>query len=445
MKTIQMFVLVFVILFLFAGTSFSQYKEDAYRLSYLGTGIGARALGMGTAFTGIADDFSAAYWNPAGLGQIEKNEISGGLSQFSYGNDNTFLGNKKSFSSSSTNLDNFGLVYPFPVQQGHLVFAIGYGRQSDFTTALAFSGFNPNVTGKNPSDYPDSIDINTNILESGGINNWIVAGAIEAQRGLFIGASLNFVSGTYSYSRDYLGSDTKNLYPWFDINRQYSIDEDIGGITGRLGLLYETRNKRGHIGLNVKFPTYLSLRDDWTDITYYYDDIPDSDYTAKESGYSEFDVVTPFVFSAGISWQFGDLLLAGSVDYTDWTQMEFRNTYADLMQENTVIKQKMNATTNLRLGAEFSVPNSDVALRAGFAYLPTPFKFQTSSNAQKYITGGLGWNIEDAVRLDVGYAYGFWDTAHEVYYDPGFMDNYPATTSEKITTHTVNVSLLYRF
>jgi len=445
MKTIQTFILLVFVTLLFTASSFSQYKEDAYRLSYLGTGIGARSLGLGTAYTGIADDFTAVYWNPAGLGQIENNEISGGLSHFSYENDNTFLGKKESFSSSATNLDNIGLVYPFPAQQGHLVFAIGYGRQSDFTTALAFSGFNSSITGRTSASYPDSVDIATNILESGGMNNWIIAGAIEAERGLFIGASLNFISGSYTYNRDFVGSDPKNLYYMYQIDRQYSIDEDIGGVTGRIGLLYETRNQRGRIGLNIKFPSYLSLRDDWSDVTNYYDDIPDSDYTYKESGYSEFDLVTPFVFSAGISWTFGDLLLAGSVDYTDWTQMEFKNTYTELMQENTVIKEKLKSTVNLRLGAEFAVPTTDISVRAGFAYLPSPFKFQSSTNAQKYITGGLGWKIEDAIRLDIGYAYGFWDTAHEVNYDPGYTDNYPATTSEKIRTHTVLASLMYRF
>lgn len=39
-------------------------------------GIGPRAIGMGGAFTAIADDASAAYWNPAGLSQISAYEIS---------------------------------------------------------------------------------------------------------------------------------------------------------------------------------------------------------------------------------------------------------------------------------------------------------------------------------------------------------------------------------
>ncbi len=34
---------------------------------FLQTGIGAKALGMGSAYVSVADDASAAYWNPAGL------------------------------------------------------------------------------------------------------------------------------------------------------------------------------------------------------------------------------------------------------------------------------------------------------------------------------------------------------------------------------------------
>jgi hypothetical protein len=39
------------------------------------TGLGAKALGMGGAFVSIADDASAAYWNPAGLVQPEQRQI----------------------------------------------------------------------------------------------------------------------------------------------------------------------------------------------------------------------------------------------------------------------------------------------------------------------------------------------------------------------------------
>lgn len=44
--------------------------------AYLKMGVGARALGMGSAFTAVANDSTAAFWNPAGLAKLKKNEAS---------------------------------------------------------------------------------------------------------------------------------------------------------------------------------------------------------------------------------------------------------------------------------------------------------------------------------------------------------------------------------
>ena len=45
-------------------------------------GSGARAVGMGGAFIAVADDATAASWNPAGLTQLKKPEISFAYSYF---------------------------------------------------------------------------------------------------------------------------------------------------------------------------------------------------------------------------------------------------------------------------------------------------------------------------------------------------------------------------
>jgi len=43
--------------------------------SFLKLGVGARALGLGSAYTAVANDVTALHWNPAGLSQIEKREV----------------------------------------------------------------------------------------------------------------------------------------------------------------------------------------------------------------------------------------------------------------------------------------------------------------------------------------------------------------------------------
>ncbi len=50
--------------------------EGAHAADFLSHGVGARALGMGSAFVAIADDSTATYWNPAGLTKVKKHSFS---------------------------------------------------------------------------------------------------------------------------------------------------------------------------------------------------------------------------------------------------------------------------------------------------------------------------------------------------------------------------------
>ncbi|HFE53935.1 MAG TPA: PorV/PorQ family protein [Bacteroidetes bacterium] len=42
---------------------------------FLKIGVGARALGMGGAFVGVANDVTALYWNPGGISRLNRNEV----------------------------------------------------------------------------------------------------------------------------------------------------------------------------------------------------------------------------------------------------------------------------------------------------------------------------------------------------------------------------------
>lgn len=58
------------------GLAYAETGEAGQAAAYLKMGVGARALGMGSAFVGISDDSTAAFWNPAGLAQMNRREIT---------------------------------------------------------------------------------------------------------------------------------------------------------------------------------------------------------------------------------------------------------------------------------------------------------------------------------------------------------------------------------
>jgi hypothetical protein len=51
-------------------------KTGTAAATFLEIPVGARAIGMGTAFVSLANDASALYWNPAGSALLEQNEVA---------------------------------------------------------------------------------------------------------------------------------------------------------------------------------------------------------------------------------------------------------------------------------------------------------------------------------------------------------------------------------
>ncbi len=59
--------LVYVTIALAVGTGLAAQDAPKYSNEFLAIGVGARALGMGYAYTATAHDVTSGYWNPAGL------------------------------------------------------------------------------------------------------------------------------------------------------------------------------------------------------------------------------------------------------------------------------------------------------------------------------------------------------------------------------------------
>ena len=102
----------------------------------LPVGSGARALGQAGAFTAVADDATAASWNPAGLVQLERPEVSA-VYRYSAREDRHESRNADLSTGmdqyDSSELNYLSAVYPFLLNDRNAVVSVNYQEAYDFT------------------------------------------------------------------------------------------------------------------------------------------------------------------------------------------------------------------------------------------------------------------------------------------------------------------------
>ena len=91
MMKILLFYFSVLIASLILPSTLKAADEGAHAAEFLSHGVGARALGMGSAFVAIADDATATYWNPAGLTKVKKHSFSAMYSDTFSTGDGTWL------------------------------------------------------------------------------------------------------------------------------------------------------------------------------------------------------------------------------------------------------------------------------------------------------------------------------------------------------------------
>jgi opacity protein-like surface antigen len=73
-KFVSIIFCFFISGYLFSQTGSNMTKVGTTAAQFLKIGMGPRAIGMGSAFVGLANDISAMYWNPAGLARVYSGE-----------------------------------------------------------------------------------------------------------------------------------------------------------------------------------------------------------------------------------------------------------------------------------------------------------------------------------------------------------------------------------
>ncbi|MGA1841991.1 MAG: OmpP1/FadL family transporter [bacterium] len=348
-------------------------------------GSGARAMGMGGAFVAVADDATAASWNPAGLIQLQKPEVS---AVFSYerNTERRYISGGLEIEDKNTvwDLNYFSMAYPFGVFRRNFVLSLNYQRLYDFHTEASFLGDEFNSKGSLYTLSP--------------------AFAIQAAENLFLGFTLNVWSNEWTQK-----SEWKNTY--YNSNSKQIIREefrDFRGVNANLGIFYRLTPK-WTLGAVYKTPfrgrfNYLYFN---------------NQNTANISGdfYGKLESIKiPPTYAVGVSYRFSDAWsLSFDVTRKDWDELVWRNSDGDdfglFTMYNTdpndhspIEFPEIDPTYAFRLGIEFLkiLESTVIPVRAGIFYDPVPSI--ESPHSEYGLSFGSGLSIGDLI-LDFAYQY----------------------------------------
>jgi long-subunit fatty acid transport protein len=392
-------------------------------------GVGARAMGMGGAHIAVANDATALVYNPAGLARMKRIEFSGGLTHQRLRNKTgalTFVGIQPQSTAinfndgrlqSNTRLSSANIVLPVPTYRGSLVFAFGVNRIKGFDKAMKFT-FAQDGSGGIES-------------ESGGMYMWSLGAAVDISPNVSVGGAFNFFSGTDNYSWLYEGVDggVGGYYYRYDD----TIKDRYSGFNLKLGVRVQP-NKFLIVGGTIDSPVTYTIREDWTqttDTVFYYPEEYWIQYYDSDS--PEYKISLPFSLGIGIALNFSNLLLAGDVHYTDWTQMEYKRLW-DMAEANRNIKDSYTDVFRWHLGAEYLFPKIGTTLRAGYYQNPLPYKSMWIKENRDYFTAGIGFLIDQVMTVDLAWAYGSWE-----------LNDFDIELAEKYTNNQIFLTTAYHF
>ena len=418
------FICLFAMTF-FATVSPAQVEEMAIGNTF---GVGARTMGMGGASLGLADDFTALYWNPAGMAQIQKFEMFSSLSHNRATADSYFVGDAATGTSrSQMRLNAIGFVYPFYTKQGGLAIAFGYNRPQNFDYQTAIQGIDPSSGTEFSGLAVDETDVNT-----GGIGIWSFGTSVYISKQILLGGSLDFWHGRSLNQLDTSATDIVNIDSELARFRyDDEIEREYSGVGGRIGLLAHLTDAIS-LGVTVVSPVELVVDEQWYQSTEaVYDDGEET--RDLESGVQEFDIERPFEIGTGVAIKLlnKQLILAGDVQLTDWTQTRYDPApAADISSDN--FEKFYETTLQARIGVEYRLPAIGTHIRLGYFRDTIPFTDAEVENARDFLTAGVGKIFEDSLKFDVAYMLGSWQRSRD------------ELTTERLT-HRLFVSAAYRF
>jgi hypothetical protein len=383
--------------------------QSAEPLAVRTAGVGARAVALGEAYFAHGGDFYSLHYNPAGLGLATGIRMDGSITHRRTRVDTRYFGTATQADVNSTGLDALGLSYAFPTVRGAMVFGLGATRLRDLDGRYRLSGYNTSDHEWLGETWVEACD-----LDRGSVYAYTLGLAVESSPGLYLGCSLEAISGRDSYHYQLDAYDTEDVWTPYDGHtwddgidytyRSRGLRLGLGGLWRPLALL--------QIGAAVRLPAYVKINEDWYQSqTVYLDDgttDPESEYF--DQGIFSYELRLPLEAGVGGVLRLGALGLYGSGTWIDYTQSEYTKAPYDGYDEE-YFAENYRPCWMLSGGVEVGTPQG-IALRAGYQWAPLLFRPSDLSVILEHevYSVGLGLPVSRETTLDLAYRLAQWET-----------------------------------
>ena len=416
--------------------------------------VGVRAGAMGGAFIGLADDYSAVYWNPAGITQIKGMEVTGTLHDVvSLASRDGFV----TFEGGENDVDRFALAAIEAtsesgnrVQPGFFFYTdtgpLGGVLDKVGLTAYTLSGYGATWSGSRVLENGDfhgvggAFDSERLILDmpdyESDLRTYVVSPvfAKEILPGLSVGLTANIAYSHFTLSDVFMQTDVDTVdtpepvdeYDLYIAPVQMTDDVTGKGYGATFGLLYRA-NSQISAGLVVRSPMTISYEGTlrWlgprpgADLIGDEVEVVDSEYAV------DYEVRYPMWAGVGLAYRdfmFDGLTMTADVQWTDWSTIESleRNiVWGGGWSEEELAQLAELETTELRwkdtfevaVGFEYRLGRSLLA-NLGYRNSPSPSPNETYDFV-------MPMSSRNAITVGMTYRQDVWDASFGLEYQAG--------------------------
>ena len=381
-------------------------------------GSGARALGMGGAFIAIADDATAASWNPGGLIQLERPEISAVGAYTARTENISFETNPEADGRNpieNYDLNYLSVAYPFTLNYRNMIVSINYQHLYDFERRWAFE-----------MDINPILHLDMDYAQTGALYALGLAYAVEVVPDFSLGVTVNYW-GDFLFENKWEQKYDEILSAFgFATPSHYEESFDFKGWNAVFGFLWDATE---HWTIGGVIKTGFSA---------------DVKHTVSDNGntkQSNDKMDMPMSYGIGIAYRFSDAFtLSGDFYRTHWEDFAYHaenGASTSPVSGKNLDQSDVDNTSWFRVSAEylFILRKLTIAARCGLFYDQSP----AEDTPEDYYGFALG----------TGIAYkGFvWDVAYQFRYgnDVGRSLLQGRGFCEDVTEQKVYVSLIVHF